>query len=147
IAVTDDGRGLDRARIRQEARARGVPESAEDRELLALVFHPGLSTARALTAVSGRGVGLDVVKSQVNALHGTVGLESVAGAGTTFALTVPLTVTLIRALLVEWAGRSSARATTQVIGLRRLVPAEVRTVGSREMLAAPAGLLPLLSLA
>src|SRR6185503_429260 len=90
IAVTDDGRGLDRARIREEARARGLPESAEDRDLLALVFHPGL------TAVSGRGVGLDVVKSQVNALHGTVALESVAGAGTTFALTVPLTVTLIR---------------------------------------------------
>jgi two-component system chemotaxis sensor kinase CheA len=147
IAVTDDGRGLDRARIREEARARGLPDFAEDRDLLALVFHPGLSTARALTAVSGRGVGLDVVKSQVNALHGTVGLESVAGAGTTFALTVPLTVTLIRALLVESAGRSFALATTQVMGLRRLVAAEVRTVGSREMLAAPQGLLPLISLA
>jgi two-component system chemotaxis sensor kinase CheA len=147
IAVTDDGRGLDRARIREEARAKGLPESAEDRELLALVFHPGLSTARALTAVSGRGVGLDVVKSQVNALHGTVGLESVAGAGTTFALTVPLTVTLIRALLVESAGRMFALATTQVIGLRRLMPTEVRSVGGREMLAAPQGLLPLVSLA
>ncbi len=147
IAVTDDGRGLDRARIREEARARGLPEFAEDRDLLALVFHPGLSTARALTAVSGRGVGLDVVKSQVNALHGTVGLESVAGAGTTFALTVPLTVTLIRALLVESAGRMFALATTQVMGLRRLVPTEVRSVGGREMLAAPQGLLPLVSLA
>ena len=138
IAITDDGRGLDRQRIREEARARGLPESAEDRDLLALVFHPGLSTARALTAVSGRGVGLDVVKSQVNALHGTVGLESVAGAGTTFTLTVPLTVTLIRALLVESAGRTFALATTQVIGLRRLVPDEVRNVGGREMLAATA---------
>jgi two-component system chemotaxis sensor kinase CheA len=147
IAVTDDGRGLDRARIREEARARGLPESAEDRDLLALVFHPGLSTARALTAVSGRGVGLDVVKSQVNALHGTVGLESVAGAGTTFALTVPLTLTLIRALLVQSAGRTFALATTQVMGLRRLMPQEVRNVGGREMLAATAGLLPLVSLA
>ena len=98
----------------------GLPEAAEDRDLLALVFHPGFSTARALTSVSGRGVGLDVVKSQVNALHGTVGLESIAGVGTTFALTVPLTVTLIRALLVESAGRTFALATTQVIGLRRL---------------------------
>ena len=147
IAVTDDGRGLDRARIREEARARGLPESVEDRDLLALVFHPGLSTARALTAVSGRGVGLDVVKSQVNALHGTVALESVAGAGTTFALTVPLTVTLIRALLVEAAGRMFALATTQVMGLRRLMPTEVRNVGGREMLAAIQGLLPLVSLA
>ena len=147
IAVTDDGRGLDRARIREEARARGLPEFADDRDLLALVFHPGLSTARALTTVSGRGVGLDVVKSQVNALHGTVGLESVAGTGTTFALTVPLTVTLIRALLVESAGRTFALATTQVMGLRRLVPTEVRNVGGREMLAAPQGLLPLVSLA
>jgi two-component system chemotaxis sensor kinase CheA len=147
IAVTDDGRGLDRVRIREEARARGLPESAEDRDLLALVFHPGLSTARALTAVSGRGVGLDVVKSQVNALHGTVGLESVAGAGTTFTLTVPLTVTLIRALLVESAGRTFAMATTQVMSLRRLIPEEVRNVGGREMLAANHGLLPLVSLA
>ena len=147
IAITDDGRGLDRERIREEARARGLPESTEDRDLLALVFHPGLSTARALTSVSGRGIGLDVVKSQVNALHGTVGLESITGAGTTFALTVPLTVTLIRALLVESAGRTFAMATTQVMGLRRLVPAEVRSVGGREMLAVPAGLLPLLSLA
>ena len=147
IAVTDDGRGLDRARIREEARARGLPESAEDRDLLALVFHPGLSTARALTAVSGRGVGLDVVKSQVNALHGTVGLESVAGRGTTFAVTVPLTVTLIRALLVEAAGRTFAVATTQVMALRRLIPEEVRSVGGREMLAAIHGLLPLVSLA
>jgi two-component system chemotaxis sensor kinase CheA len=147
IAVTDDGRGLDRVRIREEARARGLPESAEDRDLLALVFHPGLTTARALTAVSGRGVGLDVVKSQVNALHGTVGLESAAGAGTTFALTVPLTVTLIRVLLVESAGRTFALATTQVMGLRKLMPHEVRNVGGREMLAATAGLLPLVSLA
>ena len=147
IVITDDGRGLDRKRIREEARARGLPESVEDRDLLALVFHPGLSTARALTAVSGRGVGLDVVKTQVNALHGTVGLESVAGAGTTFALTVPLTLTLIRALLVEAAGRTFAMATTQVMSLRRLIPEEVRNVGGREMLAATQGLLPLVSLA
>jgi two-component system, chemotaxis family, sensor kinase CheA len=147
IAITDDGRGLDRERIREEARARGLPESVEDRDLLALVFHPGLSTARALTTVSGRGIGLDVVKSQVNALHGTVGLESIAGVGTTFALTVPLTVTLIRALLVEAAGRTFALATTQVMSLRRLIPTEVRNVGGREMLAVTAGLLPLVSLA
>jgi len=147
IAITDDGRGLDRERIREAARARGLPESAEDRDLLALVFHPGFSTARALTAVSGRGVGLDVVKTQVNALHGTVGLESVAGAGTTFTLTVPLTVTLIRALLVESAGRTFAMATTQVMAVRRLFSEEVRNVGGREMLAAIHGLLPLVSLA
>jgi len=147
IAITDDGRGLDRERIREAARARGLAESAVDRDLLALVFHPGFSTATALTAVSGRGVGLDVVKSQVNALHGTVGLESVAGAGTTFILTVPLTVTLIRAVLVETAGQTFAVATTQVISLRRLVPKEVRTVGGREMLVAAQGLLPLVSMA
>jgi two-component system chemotaxis sensor kinase CheA len=147
IAIADDGRGLDRERIREAARARGLPESAEDRDLLALVFHPGFSTARTLTSVSGRGVGLDVVKSQVNALHGTVGLESVAGLGTTFTLTVPLTITLIRALLVECAGRTFAVATTQVMALRRLIPREVRNVGGREMLAAPQGLLPLISMA
>jgi two-component system chemotaxis sensor kinase CheA len=147
ISIADDGRGLDRPRIREAARARGLAESADDRDLLALVFHPGFSTARTLTAVSGRGVGLDVVKSQVIALHGTVGLESVAGRGTTFTLTVPLTVTLIRALLVECGGRTFAVATTQVTALRRLIPSEVRNVGGREMLAAPQGLLPLVSMA
>jgi len=146
IAIADDGRGLDRERIREEARARGLAETTEDRDLLPLVFHPGFSTARALTAVSGRGVGLDVVKSQVNALHGTVAVESVSGEGTTFALTVPLTVTLIRALLVGAGGRTFALATTQVMGLRRLVAAEVRSVGGREMLATSQGLLPLVSL-
>ena len=147
IAIADDGRGLDRERIREASRARGLPEAAEDRDLLALVFRPGFSTARALTAVSGRGVGLDVVKTQVNALHGTVGLESVVGAGTTFVLTVPLTITLIRALLVECAGRTFAVATTQVMALRKLIPREVRNVGGREMLAAIHGLLPLVSMA
>jgi two-component system, chemotaxis family, sensor kinase CheA len=147
ISIADDGRGLDRKRIREEARARGLPESADDRDLLALVFHPGLSTARTLTSVSGRGVGLDVVKSQVNALHGTVGLETIEGAGTTFALTVPLTVTLIRALLVEAAGRTFAVATTQVMSVRKLIVPEVRNVGGREMLATMHGLLPLVSLA
>jgi two-component system chemotaxis sensor kinase CheA len=88
-----------------------------------------------------------VVKSQVNALHGTVAIESVEGAGTVFTLTVPLTVTLIRALLVECAGRTFAVATTQVMALRRLNPQEVRRVGGREMLAAAHGLLPLISMA
>ena len=147
ISITDDGRGLDRKRIREEARAKGLPESVEDRDLLALVFHPGLSTARTLTPVSGRGIGLDVVKTQVIALHGTVGLESIAGVGTSFALTVPLTVTLIRALLVEAAGRTFAVATTQVMAVRRLVASEVRNVGGREMLVTMHGLLPLVSLA
>lgn len=147
IGIADDGRGLDRERIREAAQARGMAVSAEDRDLMALVFQPGFSTARSVTALSGRGVGLDVVKSQVNALHGTVGIESVAGAGTTFTLTVPLTVTLIRALLVECAGRTFALATTQIMALRRLVATEVRHVGGREMLAASHGLLPLVSMA
>jgi two-component system chemotaxis sensor kinase CheA len=148
IAVTDDGRGLDRERIRAAARQAGISaDSTEDRDVLALVFQPGLSTARALSAVSGRGVGLDVVKSHVSALHGTVALESVAGAGTTFALTVPLTVTLIRALLVQAAGRTYALPTTQVMALRRLVAEEVRNVNGREMLVTGHGLLPLVSLA
>jgi two-component system, chemotaxis family, sensor kinase CheA len=147
IAIRDDGRGLDRDRIRGAARARGLPETLDDRDLLALVFLPGLSTTSTVTAVSGRGVGLDVVKTQVNALHGTVALESHPGTGTTFIVTVPLTVTLIRALLVEAAGSTFALATTQIMGLRRLVATEIRNVGGREMLATAQGLLPLVSLA
>jgi two-component system chemotaxis sensor kinase CheA len=91
IEVRDDGRGLDRAKLVAKARERGIDasESMSDDEAFALVFAPGLSTAEVVTEVSGRGVGMDVVKKNVGALGGSVAIESIAGRGMTVSLRLP----------------------------------------------------------
>jgi two-component system chemotaxis sensor kinase CheA len=123
VVVSDDGRGFDLEGLRQQARKRGLPVPADERELARLAFLPGLSTARLITDVSGRGVGLDVVKSRLEALHGTVELAFTPGAGTSFTLAVPLTLTTLRALFVTAGGQTFALAGTNVRKLVRVDPA------------------------
>jgi two-component system chemotaxis sensor kinase CheA len=109
IEVTDDGCGLDRERILAKARERGlVAPDAElsEREVFALVFEPGFSTAERVTNLSGRGVGMDVVKRNVHAIRGEVEIDSVPGNGTTVRIRLPLTLAIIDGFLVR-AGRSS----------------------------------------
>lgn len=104
ITIEDDGAGLNRDRILEKARERGVVAAGadlSDSEVLQLVFAPGFSTAASVTQVSGRGVGLDVVKKEIEALGGTVLVESWSGQGTRMALTIPLTLAIIDGLLVE----------------------------------------------
>jgi two-component system chemotaxis sensor kinase CheA len=106
LEIADDGRGMDPARLRAAAVARGVlrPEAAAalaDREALQLACLPGISTAEAVTDVSGRGVGLDVVKKTVETLGGTLEIDSVRGAGTRFTFRLPLTVAVQQVLLVR----------------------------------------------
>lgn len=109
IEVRDDGRGIDRDAVLARARAHGLvganDSSLDDHELLRVVAHPGLSTAKAITTLSGRGVGVDVVNTRVRALGGRLALESVPGQGTVFTLRVPVTIAIARALLVDVAGR------------------------------------------
>ncbi len=98
IEVEDDGAGLDRERIRERARAMGLLGSNEERgdaELAQLVFVPGLSTAERVTELSGRGIGMDVVKSRVESLRGSVSIESRPGEGTTFSMRLPLMLSII----------------------------------------------------
>jgi two-component system chemotaxis sensor kinase CheA len=147
VVVTDDGRGLDLDAVREQARRRKLAEPADERELARLIFLPGFSTAPLLTDVSGRGIGLDVVKSRVEGLHGTIDLASEAGRGTRFTLSVPLTLTTLRALLVAAGGQTFALADTNVRKLVRINPAEVRSVEGRPMLALGGTPLPLASLA
>ncbi len=109
VEVVDDGRGMDPATIAARAYERGVADEATLRrmstgELLALVFTPGFSTATEVTAVSGRGVGMDVVRTNVERIGGSVELDSVPGRGTTTRLRVPLTLAIVPALLVGCAG-------------------------------------------
>jgi two-component system chemotaxis sensor kinase CheA len=147
VIVADDGRGLDLEALRQQVRKKHLPEPADDRELARLIFLPGLSTSRLITDVSGRGVGLDVVKSRVEALHGTIDLSFTPGRGTRFLLAVPLTLTTLRALLVVAGGQTFAFVGTNVVKLVRVAPADVRSVEGRDMLALGGTPLPLTSLA
>jgi two-component system, chemotaxis family, sensor kinase CheA len=104
IEIRDDGRGLDRAAIRAKAVQKGLIEEGArltEKELFGLVFLPGFSTARQVSSVSGRGVGLDVVKRSIDGLRGSVELESEAGRGTTLRLKLPLTLAIIDGLLVS----------------------------------------------
>src|SRR6185437_11005904 len=92
VTVSDDGRGLQRDRILERAQTRGLVRPGEvlnDTDLLDLIFAPGLSTAQQVTDVSGRGVGMDVVRRNIQALHGRVDVESMPGQGTTITLRVP----------------------------------------------------------
>ena len=104
IAIRDDGKGLDRARIRARAEEQGLVAAGAkltDTELLQLVFHPGLSTAQRVTSVSGRGVGMDVVKRAIDALRGTIEITSQPGQGSEVVLRLPLTLAIIDGLLVR----------------------------------------------
>ncbi|MDQ8163226.1 MAG: chemotaxis protein CheA [Gemmatimonadota bacterium] len=112
IQVRDDGRGIDRDAVRQRAQEQGLVGAAAatltDDALLPLVAHPGLSTARAVTALSGRGVGVDVVNTRVRALGGRLELATAAGEGTLFTMRLPLTLAIMRALLVQVGGATYA---------------------------------------
>jgi two-component system chemotaxis sensor kinase CheA len=148
VVVADDGRGIDLEALRQQLRRRRLPEPADDRDLAQAVFLPGLSTTRLITDVSGRGVGLDVVKARVEAMHGNVVLSWVPGRGTCFTLAVPLTLTTLRALLVRAGGHTFAFVAASVLKLVRVNPAEaLRTVEGRRLLTLGGPPLPVASLA
>ncbi|HXO88069.1 MAG TPA: chemotaxis protein CheA [Candidatus Acidoferrales bacterium] len=138
IEVSDDGHGLDRAKIVRRAVERGIvsAESASqlnELESLQLIFAPGLSTADEITEISGRGVGLDVVKSSLEALKGTVELESVPGRGTTFRLFVPLTLASIRALMFRVHGRLYAVPLASVAEITRITEQGIHRIDDHEV--------------
>jgi two-component system chemotaxis sensor kinase CheA len=104
ISIADDGRGLDRDRIRAKAEEQGLVAPGapvSDSELFQFLFHPGFSTAREITAVSGRGVGMDVVKQTIESLRGSIDISTRVGQGTEMTLRLPLTLAIIDGLLVR----------------------------------------------
>lgn len=147
VTVADDGRGVDVEAVRAQARRRGLVVPEDEHELFQLLFLPGFSTARIVTELSGRGVGLDVVKSQVESLHGGLQLFSVAGRGARFVITVPLTLTTIRVLMVGVAGHVVAIPTTTVRGLIRVSADDLRRFQGRETLVFAGETVPVTSLA
>jgi two-component system chemotaxis sensor kinase CheA len=138
IEVSDDGHGLDRAKIVRRAVERGLVSAASAAQLnelesLQLIFAPGLSTADEITEISGRGVGLDVVKSSLEALKGTIELQSVPGRGTTFRLFVPLTLASIRALMFRVHGRLYAVPLASVAEITRITEQGIHQIDDHEV--------------
>ncbi len=124
IEIADDGRGLDVARIRAKAIEQGLAGEAEitaksDIEICNFIFAPGFSTAAQVTNISGRGVGMDVVRNNIEQIGGTVDLQSVAGAGTKFTIKIPLTLAIVSALIVEAGGERFAVPQLSVLELVR----------------------------
>lgn len=104
ITIKDDGRGIDRARVRAKAEANGLIQPGaqlSDQELLQLIFQPGFSTAEKVTNLSGRGVGMDVVKKTIETLRGAIDIKTTPGEGSEIALRIPLTLAIIDGLLVR----------------------------------------------
>ena len=150
IEVTDDGRGLDRARILARAAERGnmIAADAPDSEVWQLIFEAGFSTAESVTEVSGRGVGMDVVKRNIMSLSGTVDLVSQPGRGTRVTVHVPLTLAIMEAMTVSIGGEIYVLPLSSVIESRRLEAGEVHALpGQGETLRVRDNYLPVLRLA
>jgi two-component system, chemotaxis family, sensor kinase CheA len=138
IKISDDGRGLDRDKILHRAIDRSMLTQDEaarlnEAEILQLVFAPGLSTADEVTEISGRGVGMDVVKCAVEALKGSIQIESEPGKGTTIRLLVPLTLASIQALLFRVHGTLYAVPLASVVEITRMNESDVHRVDDREV--------------
>ena len=136
IEVEDDGQGIDYERVKLSAIERGLvsPETADrltERDLREMLFHPGFTTAPVKTELAGRGVGLDVVRANLNALNGEIDIQSVRGQGTKFTLKVPLTLIISPALFVRCGVTNFALPLAVVEEIRRLRADEIEDVGGK----------------
>jgi two-component system chemotaxis sensor kinase CheA len=139
IEVSDDGRGIDRNKLIRKAVQRGITSEADaallsEQEVLNLVFHPGLSTAEQVTTISGRGVGMDVVKTVLDRLKGTVSIRTTPGKGTTFYMKVPLTLAIIKALLFRVSGRIYAVPLASVVEITRIRRSAIHCVDNHDVI-------------
>ncbi len=151
IEVADDGRGIDVDKVKKKALERGLitPDRAEkmtDKDILFLIFHPGFSTAEGVSQVSGRGVGMDVVMNTVSAFRGTIDIETERGKGTKITLSFPLTVGIIRSLLVSVNGRLFAIPIYSVLEIIQGEDAQITTVSGKEVLILRELTIPLINL-
>ena len=155
VEVGDDGRGLSVEKIREKALRLGLATNPEldrmsDQQIQRFIFAPGFSTAEKITNVSGRGVGLDVVRTNIEQIGGTIDLDSTPGSGTTFTIKIPLTLAIVSALIVESAGERFAIPQIAVVELVRTKPnAEhrIEIIHDTPVLRLRDRLLPLVSLA
>jgi two-component system chemotaxis sensor kinase CheA len=147
IRVTDDGRGIDRDRVLNKARNLGLIDTGRaelsDDELIRIISRPGFSTAERITDISGRGVGIDAVHARIRSLGGSVEIRSVPGRGTTVTLRLPLTLAILRALLVRVDGDTFAVPMTHVNETVELEASALKSVKGHEVLMLRDDVLPL----
>ncbi len=148
VAVEDDGRGIDPEAVLSAARERGmdVGPARSPQDAFALLFEPGFSTRASITSLSGRGVGLDVVRMRVAQLHGRVEVESEPGRGARFVLTVPLDLSVMRGVVVRVRDVRAVIVSTAVVGLRRVAEEDLRVIEGHLYLDDAGALVPLASL-
>jgi len=149
IKLKDDGKGIDPAIIKQTAINKGIITAEEaakmtEEDIVNLIFASGFSTAKNVTEVSGRGVGLDVVKTNIEVMNGTVSVESIKNKGTTFTLVLPLTLAIIPALLVTTGQTTCAIPLSSIIESSRLNQDNVKTISGKEVTMFRGNVLPLL---
>jgi len=151
LEISDDGRGIDIAQIKATALAKGFVEPAEietmsDEEITALIMRPGFSTASEVTHTSGRGVGMDVVKDNIEKLNGIIDIESTLGRGTLFRIKIPLTLAIIQALMVRVAGETFTIPLSTVDETIRIPQTEISTIEGMEVYYLRETTLPLIRL-
>ena len=151
VRVADDGRGIDPEKIRRRALEKGLLNPAQAKtirnyDLLQFICQPGFSTAEEVSETSGRGVGMDVVKTAVERVGGMLQIDSAPGEGTRITLKLPLSLAIIRVLMVECAGSRMAIPITRVVQTVEISPEEVQSSGKQLMVHYQNELLPMLSL-
>jgi len=152
IEISDDGEGIDPERIKQVALEKGLVEKTAladmtQRDLLNLLFMPGFSTSEKVSEISGRGVGLDVVKTNIAKLSGIIDISSQQGEGTTFVITLPITLAIIRALIIRVNERIYALPLNSVLEIIRVPTDRIRRIERREVIELRGATLPFLRLA
>ena len=151
IEVGDDGNGIDTEAVKAKAIERGLvtPEQAEklsDKEIIDFLFMPSFSMAKQITDISGRGVGLDVVKSNIEALGGDVEVKSVYGEGSTFTVRLPLTLAIIQALMVIIGGEKYAIALGSIVSIEDIPITDIKYVEAKEVINMRGTVIPIIRL-
>ncbi|MDA8112216.1 MAG: chemotaxis protein CheA [Nitrospiraceae bacterium] len=151
IEISDDGRGIDAEKIRRKAVEKGIITEADamrltDSEAVNIIFMPGFSTAEKVTDVSGRGVGMDVVRTNINKINGSVEISTQKGAGSTFTIRLPLTIAIIQALMVTIGPETYAIPLASVVETVKITEKDIKTLSGSEVLNLRQQVLPLIRL-
>ena len=151
IEVRDDGNGIDTEEVKRKALEKGIvtreqADSMTEKEAIELLFHAGFSTSEKVSDVSGRGVGLDVVKSKIEALSGEVEVKSKLGEGSTWIIRLPLTLAIIQALMVTVGGEKYAISLGSIQTIEDISPADIKLVQTEEVIHLRGSVIPLIRL-
>lgn len=151
IEISDDGRGIDAEKIRRKAVEKGIITEADamrltDAEAVNIIFMPGFSTAEKVTDVSGRGVGMDVVRTNITKINGSVEIATQKGAGSTFTIRLPLTIAIIQALMVTIGPETYAIPLASVVETVKITEKDIKTLSGSEVLNLRQQVLPLIRL-